>query len=140
MLVHLAKAGNGCEVGFVKAFSDLPGVRPCRTDIGNAAAAHDDLLIVEPLAHVDVKQPANPQQPVCRALAERDQRQVLAHGDLIGAVDEQVVGQASDGFFRSSAVPHLILLPARPDRKRPVAPACLQLFRRENRGLSAPCP
>jgi hypothetical protein len=39
-----------------------------------------------------VEQPPDAQSPVCRALAERNQRQVLAGAYLIGGSDQQVGG------------------------------------------------
>ncbi len=98
MLVHFAQSRNGPEVRAVFAPRDAAGIAAGRTDIGDAVALDDDLLVVEPGAGGDIEQMPDPQRHVGRRLAQGHQRQVLAERDFGLGIDHPVTPETEDGL------------------------------------------
>jgi hypothetical protein len=92
VLVHFAEPRHRREIRVTDAAGDLAGIRPARPDEGDASAADDDLLILEPLARMDCQQPADFDGEIGRKLSERHQRQLLPDGHLVTGIEDQVVG------------------------------------------------
>ena len=104
MLVHLAEAGDGAEIGLVKARRDLARKCARRPDPGDAAALDHDLPILAPAPRMDIEQPADAQRLVGGPFPERDQREVLADADLLGGVDEIVDRRSLAGGIHGGAL------------------------------------
>lgn len=86
------------------ALADLAGIAAGRPDPGDAPPLEDDLLILAPGAAVHIEQSADPQRAIGRAPAERRQHQVLADANLVGRVDQEVVGDRIHGLPHSTPV------------------------------------
>src|SRR5690606_5175225 len=91
VLMHLAKAGDGHQVRFVKALANFSGKCPSRPDPCDAAAVDDNFLIFSPGAAMDVEKAAHTERAIGRTLAERHQRQLLTNADLAVPSDLDVV-------------------------------------------------
>ena len=91
VLVHLAEAGHGRQVGPVRPVRHLTAVTAGGAGPGDAAPLEDDLLVFEPGAAVHVQQPPDPESAVGGASAERGQGQVLADAHLGRSRDQQII-------------------------------------------------
>ncbi|MBN8998973.1 MAG: hypothetical protein J0H54_06130, partial [Rhizobiales bacterium] len=98
MLVHLAEARHGAEIGIADARLHLAAVAAARADKGDAAAGDDDLLVFQPMSRMHRKQPADLDHQIRRALGQRHQGEMLANGNFVLGVEDQVVGQVDQGL------------------------------------------
>ena len=124
MLVDLAEARHGGEIGPMHTLPHLARIFARRPHPCDAPTFDDDLLVVPPGPGVDVEQPADAQGSVRRALAQRRQHEVLADAHLAGGVDQEVFGKLVVRRHRASlrvavrSGPHAKSAPAAPEANR----------------------
>ena len=94
MLMHLPKAWHRGQVRFMKPLGNRPRIASRRPNIRNPMPGDDDLLILPPTPRMHIKQPSDPQCPICRTLAERHQHQVLADPGFAFGGDQPVIRNA----------------------------------------------
>ena len=58
---------------------------------------------------MDIEQSPDAQHAIRRALAQRDQRQILPDGDLVGGIDQEVVGEGLGGSSHRSGEPVAVI-------------------------------